>query len=96
MDLAERIGDAHNPGLATNELDALPTQVFHNTQQGAATAGGDSTCTSGGTTAVETQCKICLEDFDDGDDLRTLPCCHRYHKLCIDNWLQVLERLVYL
>jgi len=34
------------------------------------------------------QCMICLDDFKLGETVRTLPCFHRYHKGCVDNWLQ--------
>ena len=33
------------------------------------------------------QCAICLEAFQDGDELRTLACSHLYHRKCIDVWL---------
>lgn len=33
----------------------------------------------------EVQCTICCEDFVKGDQLRLLPCLHRYHIACIDS-----------
>lgn len=32
-------------------------------------------------------CGVCLIDFDDGDELRVLPCGHHFHRECIDHWL---------
>lgn len=47
---------------------------------------------SGGadTDVPEEQCKcmICVEPFKRGESLRTLPCLHRYHRKCIDEWLR--------
>jgi len=33
------------------------------------------------------QCRICLEFYCRGEELRMLPCFHRYHRLCVDRWL---------
>lgn len=33
------------------------------------------------------QCAICLEDFQNGDRRRTLPCLHGFHAGCVDRWL---------
>jgi len=32
------------------------------------------------------QCSVCLENFRDGERLRLLPCMHKYHSCCIDEW----------
>ncbi|KUJ08445.1 uncharacterized protein LY89DRAFT_599683 [Mollisia scopiformis] len=35
----------------------------------------------------ELGCSICTEDFTTGEDVRVLPCNHKYHPACIDPWL---------
>jgi len=33
-------------------------------------------------------CAVCLGDFEEGDELRTMPeCLHSFHVRCIDTWL---------
>jgi Ring finger domain/Zn-finger in Ran binding protein and others len=34
------------------------------------------------------QCNICLEDFEQGDQRKTLPCLHGFHAQCADTWLR--------
>ncbi|KAG6911146.1 hypothetical protein DXG01_003886 [Tephrocybe rancida] len=38
-------------------------------------------------------CPICIMDFEEGDDLRLLPCegKHRFHQACVDPWLLELS-----
>jgi hypothetical protein len=32
-------------------------------------------------------CSICLENYEDNDVLRKLPCKHLFHEACLDEWL---------
>merc|ERR1712232_390021 len=33
-------------------------------------------------------CCVCREDFQEKDEQRTLPCFHRFHRHCVDQWLE--------
>merc|ERR1712224_625184 len=34
------------------------------------------------------KCMICFEEFNIGEEVRSLPCFHRYHRSCADEWLR--------
>eukprot|EP00798_Chlamydomonas_sp_ICE-L_P016575 gene16575-22808_t len=36
----------------------------------------------------EDTCSVCIMEYGSGDQLRQLPCCHYFHKDCIDMWMQ--------
>lgn len=38
------------------------------------------------------ECAICLEDFNDEDELRIMPCKHEFHVTCIDSWLTTRKK----
>lgn len=44
--------------------------------------------------AAQTECAICLSDFEKGDVLRILPCGHIFHKDEVDGWLIQRKKLV--
>merc|ERR1711988_1130788 len=33
------------------------------------------------------QCSICLEDYEEGDDVIVLRCLHRFHSHCVTSWM---------
>lgn len=38
---------------------------------------------------IPQECVICLSSYEDGSDLRELPCQHNFHCACIDKWLHL-------
>eukprot|EP01018_Ginkgo_biloba_P016577 Gb_40184 [translate_table: standard] len=41
----------------------------------------------------ESQCYICLVEYEDGEQIRILPCHHEYHMACVDKWLKEVHRV---
>ncbi|XP_062220602.1 uncharacterized protein LOC133920006 isoform X2 [Phragmites australis] len=39
------------------------------------------------------QCHICLTEYEDGEQIRTLPCKHEFHLQCVDKWLKEIHRV---
>jgi len=69
-------------GMRTEELENLPTTTYYEpktTGKGKNKANEESD--------NKKNCVICLNDFQSGDQVRTLPCTHNFHKDCIDGWL---------
>ncbi|KAH7686854.1 Anaphase-promoting complex (APC) subunit 11 protein [Dioscorea alata] len=51
-------------------------------------SGSDST-NEHALSAEDAECCICLSTYDDGVELRELPCRHHFHCACIDKWLYI-------
>lgn len=72
LSLAERLGEAKPRGLTRAEVEQLPSYKFN-----AETHQGD-----------QTNCVVCMCDFEVLQLLRVLPCSHEFHSKCIDKWLK--------
>ena len=56
--------------------------------EGATTAGNGHGHNADGTQEDGTLgCSICTEDFNRGEEVRVLPCNHKFHPACVDPWL---------
>lgn len=64
---------------------ASSTTAVHGAQMGMTNAAGNLGNTS--SDGINLGCPICTEDFTVGEDVRVLPCNHKYHPACVDPWL---------
>ncbi|XP_039798375.1 RING-H2 finger protein ATL72-like [Panicum virgatum] len=70
-------GGASGGGLDPDAVAALPTRAFAAGPRGSGASDADS------------QCIICLAEYEEKDVLRILPyCSHNFHMACIDLWLE--------
>jgi len=37
----------------------------------------------------EQSCSICLDKFQTGDVMKVMPCLHKFHSKCLDQWLEI-------
>eukprot|EP00249_Psilotum_nudum_P021794 c28249_g1_i2 orf=399-1556(+) len=94
---------ADQEGASEQDISALPKYRFHcmgvvdkGNREKAGPFGGviSSLCPSGQSSerclsAEDAECCICLSTYDDGAELRELPCSHHFHCTCIDKWLRI-------
>ncbi|GBF97690.1 hypothetical protein Rsub_09748 [Raphidocelis subcapitata] len=73
-----RAGDAEAGGAAGAAAGAAA----------AAAAAAAGRASSPGEGDDEPCCTVCLDEFDDGDNVRELPCRHLFHADCVDTWLK--------
>ena len=77
------------PAATENEetTPAAPTATDLETGLGGAQAESVNTGLEPAKKEGDLGCSICTEDFTTGEDVRVLPCHHKYHPACIDPWL---------
>jgi hypothetical protein len=90
----------HNADGTTTETRDAPVTPASRDQNGEQHSGMESgisaaqPAVAGTAAATHTEsedsglgCSICTEDFEQGQDIRVLPCNHKFHPECVDPWL---------
>ncbi|XP_064635147.1 uncharacterized protein LOC135492538 [Lineus longissimus] len=70
--LSDMIGEARPKGLNKTSIEQLPTKIFKKTAS----------------SSKDDECSVCMGEYEDGDNLRILPCFHNFHVKCIDKWIK--------
>ena len=65
-------------GATEAEINRLPRRTIE---------ANDDLLSRLGVGGQQQQCSICLEQFQVGETVRTIPCFHTFHSSCIDPWL---------
>lgn len=66
-----RAANTRHNGADSSDVAALPTRKLDSLDH----------------LGEQTKCLVCLDEFADGDDLKTMPCLHFYHQRCLEQWL---------
>lgn len=85
-DLLNLFGPGHSPAKASVEtVSALPESRM--TAEDVARLRREEAAGGGGGGGASKDCSICMDAFEAGDAVRSLPCLHRFHVACVDRWL---------
>lgn len=80
-------GTVDNTSKSQSTTAGLAATVHGGTGSDVQPESGDNEASAAPKEGDHLQCSICHEDFATGEDVRVLPCHHKYHPACIDPWL---------
>lgn len=74
-------------GTSKQLLALFPVSTVKGKSGEAGSGSGGGGGGAGSTPSELEECRICLLEYEDGEEVKTLPCMHRFHSECIDRWL---------
>lgn len=77
-----KISGAQSAGLSPQQASCSSSAEDKKKQEAANFAG------SAKVSEEELTCSVCLEQVNEGEIIRSLPCLHQFHANCIDPWLR--------
>ena len=94
LEFCDALGEVKQRGLDAQQLSLLPTYHWKPSRKGRA-AGGSRWKDDGDEKRVaaaadvrldDEQCSICLTPYEEGEEIKRLPCLHVFHSDCVDPW----------
>lgn len=70
--------------------DRLPVSLFEVSSSSSCSCSHSCSCCDDDDLS---ECVVCLRKFHGGDEIRSLPCGHVFHKLCVDKWILDYEKM---
>ncbi|XP_010443238.1 PREDICTED: E3 ubiquitin-protein ligase At4g11680 isoform X2 [Camelina sativa] len=73
-------------GASDDQISSLPSWKYKRIGENASDSDSDSA-----TTTDDPECCICLAKYKDKEEVRKLPCSHKFHSKCVDQWLRIIS-----
>jgi len=82
LELVELLGNAKAPTASREDIERSGLEIIKKSQLGEYERQNkiSSNCTE--------RCLICLDDYEEEDEIRVMNCRHAFHRGCVDKWLQ--------